>query len=57
MPSIPNPEPAHAAAHSPNPGDRIQDEGDSDNRPPIEECFLVKLIWTLHEKICLIKQF
>ena len=57
MSSIPNSEPAPAAAHSPNSDDEIEDEVDSDNPPPIQECFLVKLNRTLHEKMGFIKEF
>ena len=57
MSSIPNSEPAPAAAHSPNSDEEIEDEVDSDNPPPIQECFLVKLNRTLHEKMGVIKEF
>ena len=57
MSSIPNSEPAPAAAHSPNSDEENQDEVDSDNPPPIQECFLVKLNRTLHEKMGVIKEF
>ena len=50
MSTIPNSEPAPAAAHSPNSDEEIEDEVDSDNPPPIQECFLVKLNRTLHRK-------
>ncbi|KAF0146625.1 MAG: hypothetical protein FD143_3305 [Ignavibacteria bacterium] len=55
--SIPNSEPAPAAAHSPNSDEEIEGEVDSDNRPPIQECFLVKINRTLHEKMGVIKEF
>ena len=57
MPSISNSEPAPAAAHSPNSDEEIEDEVDSDNPPPIPECFLVKLNRTLYEKMGVIKEF
>ena len=57
MPSIPNSEPAPAAAHSPNSDEEIEDDVDSDNRPLILECFLVKFNRTLHEKMGVIKEF
>ena len=57
MSSIHNSEPAPAAAHSPNSDEEIEDEVDSDNPPPIQECFLVKLNRTLHEKMGIIKEF
>ena len=57
MSSIPNSEPAPAAAHSPNSDEETEDEVDSDNPPPIQECFLVKLNSTLHEKMGVIKEF
>ena len=41
MSSIPNSEAAPAAADSPNSDEEIEDEVDSDNTPPIQECFLV----------------
>ncbi|KAF0147012.1 MAG: hypothetical protein FD188_3554, partial [Ignavibacteria bacterium] len=37
-----------AAAHSPNSDEEIEDEVDSDNPSPIQECFLVKINRTLH---------
>ena len=48
--STPYCEPAPAAAHSPN-SDEEKEEVDSDNLSPIQECFLVKLNRTLHEKM------
>ena len=58
MASIPNSEPATAAAHYPNSDEEIEEEeGDYDNPPPIHECFLVKLNRTLHEKMGVIKEF
>ena len=57
MPSIPNSEPAPAAAHSPSSDEEIQAEVDSDNPPHIHECFLVKLHGKLHEKMGVIKEF
>ena len=57
MSSIPNSEPAPAVAHSHNSDEEIEDEVDSDNPPPIQECFLVKLNRTLHEKIGVLKEF
>ena len=56
MSSIPNSEPAPAGAHSPNSDEEIEDEVDSDNSAPIQECFLVKLNRRLHEKMCAIKE-
>ena len=57
MPIIPNSEPSTEAAHSPNSDEEIEDEVDSDNPPPIQECFLVKVNRTLHEKMGVIKEF
>ena len=57
MSSIPNSEPAPAAAHSPNSDEEIEDEVDYDNPPPIKECFLVKLNRTVHEKMSFLKEF
>ena len=57
MSSIPNSETAPAAAHSPNSDEEIEEEVESDKPPPIQECFLVKLNRTLHEKTGFIKQF
>ena len=51
MCTIPNSEPAPAAAHSPNSAEEREDEVDTDKAPTIQECFLVKLNRTLHEKI------
>ena len=55
--SIPNSEPAPAAAHSPHSDEEIGDEVDSHNPPPIQECFLLKLNRTLHEKKGVIVEF
>ena len=49
MSSVPNSEPAPAAAHSPISDEEIEAEVDSGYRPPIQECFLVKVSRTLHE--------
>ena len=57
MPGIPNSEPAPAAAHSPNSDEEIEEEVDSNNPPPIQECFLVNLNRTLHEKMSVINEF
>ena len=57
MSSIPNSEPAREAAHSPNSDEEIEDEVDSHNPTPIEECFLVKLNMSLHEKMVFITEF
>ena len=57
MSSIPNSEPAPAAALSPNSDEEIEDEVDSDNPPRIQECFLVKLKRTLHEKMGVLNEF
>ena len=51
MCTIPNSEPAPAAAHSPNSAEEREDEVDTDKAPTIQECFLVKLYRTLHEKM------
>ena len=51
--SIPNCEPAPAAAQSSYSAPDV----DSDNPPPIQECFLVKLNRTLHEKMDVINEF
>ena len=57
MSSIPKSEPAPASAHCANSDQEIEDDVDSLNRPPIQECFQVKLIRTLHEKMGGIKEF
>ena len=57
MSSIPNSEPAPSAAHSPNSNEEVEAEVDSDNSSHIQECFLVKLNRTLHEKLGVIKEF
>ena len=57
MSGIPNSDPAPEAAHSPNSDEETEDEVDSDNAPPIQECFLVKLNMTLHEKMGILKEF
>ena len=57
MTSLANSEPAPAAAHSPNSDEEIEDEVDWDNPAPIQECLLVKLDSTLHEKMGVIKEF
>ena len=57
MPRIANSEPATAAAHSPYSDEEINEEVDFDKPPPIQECFLVKLNRTLHEKMGVIKEF
>ena len=57
MPSIPNSESAPAAAHSPNSDEEKEEEVDSDNPQPIQECFLIKLNRKLHEKMGVIKEF
>ena len=43
MSRIPNSEPAAAATHSPNSVEEREVQVDSDNRPRIQECFIVNL--------------
>ena len=57
MSSIRNCEPAPAAAHSPYSDEEIEDEIESENPPPIQECFIVKLNRALYEKMVIIKEF
>ena len=57
MCSIPNSEPSPAPAHSPNSDEEIEHEVDSDKPAPIQECFLLKINRTLHEKMGVIKEF
>ena len=57
MSNIPNSEPTPTLAPSANSNEEIEDEVDSDNPPPIQECFLVKVNRTLHEKMGVIKEF
>ena len=56
MSRIPHSDPAPAGAHSPNSDEEIEVEVDSDNTHRIQESFLVKLNWTLHEKMGLIME-
>ena len=57
MATIPNSESAQAAPHSANSHEEIEKEVDSDNSPPIQQCFVVKLNRTLHEKTGVITEF
>ena len=57
MSRLPNSEPAPAAAHFSNSDEEINDEVDSNNPPPIQKCFLVKINRTLHDKMGVIKEF